>query len=158
MKNIILVLSILLFSFDALSVDFSYGVGTKMWDAAVKGNRPVAMLSTLSGMATAPLLIPLFPIGQLLSDDDKTAGDVAFALTCGTGLGVVWMIAYELFGIFDLCTLGETSSDGVVQDIAGILGELLTKPAYVWYIDGIDNAIEDAKKSREKKDEESDEN
>lgn len=130
---------------------YSYDAGTRIWDKAVRGNRPVAMLSTVSGMATAPLFIPMVSVMMLSEDNDKTAGDYALALVGSPIGGFVWMIAYELFGAFDICTLGWSSSEGAVGgDIISNIGEALVKPAYCYYIDGIDNYLERKQKERKR--------
>ena len=143
MKRTVLFLLILLFSINLFSED----IGTRMWDASVKNKRPLGVLFTITGMATAPLLIP-YATYENSKEEDMNC--FLGALT-GFGLGTLWMGAYEIAGVADILSIGGLSCDGEGKDIIGNIGEFLIKPAYCYYIDGIDNKIEDWQRAAEKK-------
>ncbi len=143
MKKTILFLLILFFSF-AL---FSDEIGTRMWDASVRHKRPLGVLFTITGMATAPLLIPV-AIHENIDDDDE---NIITGSLCGFGFGILWMLGSEFAGVVDIVTVGDLSNSGSRGDALDHIAEDLVKPAYCYYLDGIDNQIEDWQKAAEKR-------
>ena len=132
-KDAFLVFFVLSTSFNLLADE----IGTRMWDACVRDKRPLGVLFTVTGMATAPLLMPL-PIPEIVEDLDLNwfTGSIA-----GFGVGTLWMLGYELSGVVDILTIGWLSCDGTGGDCLGHVGEKLIKPAYCYYIDEIEHAI-----------------
>lgn len=126
---------------------FSFNAGTHIWDTSVKNKRPLGVLFTITGMGAAPLFIPY---ATYETSKEKDMNWFVGALT-GFGLGTLWMMVYEVAGVTDIITIGGLSCDGKGTDVIGNIGEALIKPAYCYYIDSIDNQIEDWQKAAEKK-------
>ena len=147
MKKTILFLLVTLFSINL----FSKEIGTRMWDASVRHKRPLGVLFTITGMGTAPLLIPV-AIHECIDDDDE---NIFTGSLCGFGFGILWMLGSEFAGLVDIITIGDLSASGSGGDVLDHIAEKLVKPAYCYYLDGIDNQIEDwqkaAKRKREQK-------
>ena len=118
-----------------------------MWDACVRHKRPLGVLFTITGMATAPLLIPV-AIHENINDDDE---NVFTGSLCGLCLGTLWMLGSEIAGVVDIITVGDLSNAGSRGDVLDHIAEDLVKPAYCYYLDGIDNKIEDWQRAAEKK-------
>lgn len=124
---------------------FAQNSGTEMWKKATETGRPVSVLLTLTGMATTPLLIPVSIYGMY--DGEM---NIFLCPLVGTVVGAGWIVINEIIGVADILTFGYASyyERSSQRDL---IMEAITKPAYFYYIDGIDNLSEHIEKEKKKK-------